>query len=366
MHRGVIIGEIQRPSGASNIVKPRNTSFSFLICLFLVASCAGQKEYRAEFFVFGTVLEVITWGETEEQAEAAFTALQAMFQSMHRDWHAWEPGMLTEINLAFASGHSAVANDQIIELIRRSQQIELLSGGRFNPAIGALIGLWGFHTSDFPIMGPPPTRLQIQEILDHAPSTRDITINDHSLETDNPFVQLDFGGIAKGYAIDLACDKLRELGIENAVVNAGGDLRAFGEHGSRPWRLGIRSPVGGIIGGVEAAGDEAIFTSGVYERYRQDGDERYPHILDPATGWPVNELSSVTVIAGEGLLADAAATALIIAGKEHWSAVAGALGLDKVLLVDESGQVYLTPAMAKRVEFVRDVHPLVVDPDAIE
>ena len=126
------------------------------LCLLLVASCSRQNEHRAEFLIFGTIMDVTIWGATESQAEAAFSELQILFQAMHRDWHAWEPGALVEINRAFASGHPVPASDDILELISRSQGIEKKSGGRFNPAIGTLINLWGFHTSVFPILGPPP------------------------------------------------------------------------------------------------------------------------------------------------------------------------------------------------------------------
>jgi thiamine biosynthesis lipoprotein len=331
------------------------------IGLSLMASCTQPGEQRAEFIVFGTLMEVTTWGASRAQAESAFSELQSLFQVMHRDWHAWEPGRLTDINQAFAEGKPARADQDILELISRSQQLERLSGGRFNPAIGGLVRLWGFHTSDFPILGPPPDPAAIQSLLDLAPSTLDIQIRGLDLESNNSSVQLDFGGIAKGFAIDLACTRLRELGIRNAIVNAGGDLRAFGRHGSRAWRVGIRNPAGGIIGGVAAEDDEAIFTSGVYERFRQDEQERYPHILDPRTGRPVEGIAAVTVISGEGLLADAAATALIVAGQEDWVSVARSLKLDKVLLVNESGTVYLTPELNRRVEFLEGVERVIVD-----
>lgn len=284
-----------------------------------------------------------------------------MFQGMHRDWHAWEPGRLTDINKAFTEGLPATADKDIIEMIRRSQIIEEKSAGRFNPAIGALIRLWGFHTSDYPIVGPPPSQAEIDQILDHQPSSSDIFINGLELRTDNPAVQLDFGGIAKGYAVDLTIARLRSMGINNAIVNAGGDLRAIGSHGDRPWRVAVRKPGGGNIGSVQVRGDEAIFTSGNYERFRQDQLKRYPHIIDPATGWPAKDIASVTVITDEGLLADAAATALVVAGLDAWPEVARALNLNQVAVVDESGTVYLTPAMASRIDFSGDVEHVIVE-----
>jgi thiamine biosynthesis lipoprotein len=287
-----------------------------------------------------------------------------MFQGMHRDWHAWEPGRLTAINKAFAQGRAATADEDIIEMIRRSQVIEEQTGGRFNPAIGALIRLWGFHTSDYPIVGPPPSQEQISAILDLKPSSRDIHINGLELSTDNPAVQLDFGGIAKGYAVDLTIARLRSMGINNAIVNAGGDLRAIGTHGDRPWRVAVKKPGGGSIGFIEVDGDEAIFTSGNYERFRQDQTVRYPHILDPGTGWPAEDIASVTLITDEGLPADAAATALVVAGLSGWPKLARALDLDQVAVVDESGTVYLTPEMEQRIQFSGDDRRVIVDVSA--
>jgi thiamine biosynthesis lipoprotein len=246
-------------------------------------------------------------------------------------------------------------------MIRQSQQIEQHSGGRFNPAIGGLISLWGFHTSDYPVIGPPPTQAGIDEILTQQPSSLDIQIDGLQVRSENPFVQLDFGGIAKGYAVDLAIEHIRGLGITNAIVNAGGDLRAIGSHGDRPWNVAVRKPGGGVIGAVAVREDEALFTSGNYERFRQDQLKRYPHILDPRSGWPVEDIASVTVITSEGMIADAVATALVVAGLDEWPKVAQVLNLEQVLVVDESGVVYLTPKMNQRMQFSEAMERVIVD-----
>jgi thiamine biosynthesis lipoprotein len=333
----------------------------FFVCLLLLAACQKNEEQSAELFVFGTIVEIKLWGASPEAASDAFAEIQQMFQHMHRDWHAWEPGRLTEINKAFAQGQTATGDTDIVEMIRRSQQIEPQTGGRFNPAIGALIGLWGFHTSDYPILGPAPSQAEIDSLLALKPSSTDIHINGLELRSDNPAVQLDFGGIAKGYAVDLTIERLRLMGIDNGIVNAGGDLRAMGKHGERAWRVAIRKPGGGSIGSTEVLGDEAIFTSGNYERFRQDKTERYPHIIDPGTGWPARDIASVTVITREGILADAVCTALVVAGLDGWPEVARALELDQVAVVDEFGTVYMTPAMEQRIQFSGDVKRVIVE-----
>jgi len=323
-----------------------------LLLLALVA-CTDLSDQHAVFYVFGTTVEVTLRATDESKASAAFSQLQQRFQSMHRDWHAWEPGQLTEINLAFSEGRKIAIQDDIAILIRRSQQLETATGGRFNPAIGGLIELWGFQTSIYPIEGPPPTAGAIQSWLDKGPSSLDIRIEGKQVSSSNPAVQLDFGGIAKGYAVDIAGDLLISMGVKSAIINAGGDLRAYGGN-DQPWKIAVSKPGGGVIGSIEVSGDEAVFTSGSSQRYRQDQLERYPHIIDPATGWPISGLSAATVVTDEGALADAAATALLVAGKTDWPEVASALGLDTVLVVDEKGDLYMTEKMQDRLTLKRN------------
>jgi thiamine biosynthesis lipoprotein len=343
------------------IRKFRNIGFCAAV-VALLAACSDPGERSAQLLVFGTLVEVKLWGVEETTADTSLAGLQSLFNQMHRDWHAWEPGRLTEINRAFARGEAAEADEWIIHLVQQSKALERASGGRFNPSIGGIVRLWGFHTSDYPVSGPPPFRAEIDAWLAQSPSMQDIGVEGRRLRSSNPAVQLDFGGVAKGYAVDLAIDYLRQQGVENAIVNAGGDLRAIGRHGDRPWRVAVRKPGGGVIGAVEVIGDESLFTSGNYERFRQDADQRYPHILDPRTGWPVGDVASATVIEAGGLKADAAATALIVGGLAEWQQVARDMELDRVLIVDGSGKVYMTPGMAERVRLVEDVQPIIVDP----
>jgi thiamine biosynthesis lipoprotein len=329
--------------------------YRFIALLFLlvtlVTACERHAQQEAELFVFGTIVGITIRGVDEATADAAMAELQIRFTALHNELHAWKEGPLTRVNSAFREGRSVQATTDIIRLIQRSRELEQQSSGAFNPAIGGLIALWGFHTSTYPITGPPPAQEQIEAWLKQAPSTRDIQFDEDRLYSSNPAVQLDFGGIAKGLAVDIAIELLRRHGIDNAIVNAGGDLRVIGDAGPRPWRVAIKKPGGGgVLGVLESKTDMAVFTSGSGQRYREHAEQRYPHILDPRSGQPARGLSSVTVLAREGLSADAAATALFVAGPDHWPRMAAALGLDEVLVVKESGAMQLTPAMNQRFE----------------
>ena len=146
------------------------------------------------------------------------------------------------------------------------------------------------------------------------------------------------------------------------MINAGGDLRVIGQHGERPWRIGIRHPrKDGVIAWLDAEANESIFTSGDYERYYIHDGKRYHHILDPRTGYPAAGAISVTVIHQNAGIADAAATALFVAGAEHWHEIARAMDIKYVMLIDTNLRVHMNPAMQKRIHMVNsETSPMVI------
>jgi len=325
-----------------------------LVCVILFAGCSSRPAvYHEQLLVFGTVVDIQLWGVDEVQGRRVVTRLAEDFEYMHRTWHAWHPGTLGRVNALLASGEVFSSAPSILPLIERGTELSQSSGGLFNPAIGKLVALWGF-ASDDPPQGPPPSAEAIRAILDQHPSMADIRLDGIKMQSNNPALKLDFGAFAKGYAVDRAIDVLRELGIQHAVVNAGGDLRVIGRHGERAWRVGIRHPrAEGVLASVEVEGDESVFTSGDYERYFDWQGKRYDHIIDPRSGYPAQGLSSVTVFTQQADLADAAATALFVAGPkvENWLPVARAMGISGAMLVDEQGVVQMTPGIRERIRF---------------
>lgn len=333
-----------------------------LFCLLSLTACGrGPTDHQQTLLVFGTLLDIKAYTDRPEHFNVAVRELDQIFQTMHREWHAWKgEGELVRLNLAFADGRGLVVSNQLGELLRQAKEYAVQSDGLFNPAIGRLIGLWGFH-SDEPPAGPPPDPAKIQAYLEAAPSMEDILFDGDRLSSNNSAVEIDLGAFAKGYALNLAIDKLKAQGIGNAIVNAGGDLCVSGRHGDRPWMIGIRHPLGeGVIASVGVSDGECVLTSGNYERYREYEGIRYAHIIDPRTGYPVKHVASATVISKHGGLADAAATALSVAGPEGWRKIASQMGLTQVMLVDEKGGVYLTPAMRQRITLQQELAEVVV------
>jgi thiamine biosynthesis lipoprotein len=330
----------------------------------LITACGqGPRDHQQTLLVFGTLLDIKAYTDKPAEFDAAVRDLEQTFQGMHREWHAWKgDGELVRLNRAIARGDAMTVTPELAELLRQAKRYAERSDHLFNPAIGRLIALWGFH-SDEPPGGPPPDEKKIVALIDEAPSMSQLRIEGNLVRSENRAVALDLGAFAKGYALNLAIRRLKDFGIANAIVNAGGDLCVSGRHGDRPWAIGIRHPLGeGVIASVEVTDGECVLTSGNYERYREYEGIRYAHIIDPRTGYPVAHVASATVISKDGGLADAAATALSVAGPQRWREIASSMGLNEVMLVDESGNVHLSPAMQKRIEFQQPVGQVIVAP----
>ncbi len=341
--------------------------FSILLVIFpLLAACQRSvPEYRETQYLFGTLVEFTIRGVEPAQAQQAVAVVGEDFQRMHNDWHAWKPGELSRLNQQLPDGEFHSVSSFLLPLIEQAGVLAAQSDDLFNPAIGQLVKLWGFHSDSLP-SGPPPSQSVLRSLVEKQPRMADILIDGKQIRSRNPAVSLDFGGFAKGAALDLAMQRLRNMGIQNAIINAGGDLNVIGSHGDRLWKVGVRHPQGkGVLAAVALTDGEAIYTSGNYERYREHEGVSYSHIIDPRSGMPVRHVASVTVIDNVGARADAAATALSVAGPQDWYRIARQMGLKYVMLVDEQGRVHMNPAMAERIQFESTIPQPVIISDAL-
>lgn len=338
----------------------RTVLVSLLLILTAACSRPPQEVYKTQLMTLGTIVDISLWDVDDAKAQQAVKAVETVLNEIHVHWHAWEPGMLTDLNTRLAAGEAVTVSAEDAAVLRQAQALARSGDELFNPAIGRLIGLWGFHSDD-PPLGPPPDPEQIRRLVDARPTMDDLVIEGNQVRSRNPVLQMDFGGSAKGYAVDKAIDALRALGIQNAIVNAGGGLHAIGMHGDRPWRVGIRDPARpGIIASLQIRGDESVHTSGNYERFFDYRGKRYHHILDPRSGYPAEDVLSVTVVHPNGTVADAADDALFVAGPQGWKAIARRMGITQVMLIDADMNIHMTPQMAERLRIEIDPAPKII------
>ena len=324
----------------------------------LLAGCGKEPLHQQQAFIFGTQVSISIYGTDAAQARAAGTALLQEFDRLHRVFHAWQPSPVTDLNAAFARGERRQVTPELAAAIRVATRYATASDHLFNPAIGGLIALWGFQSDEFKPVLPAPS--QIAALLRANPRMSDITLDAAGWATSqNRAVQLDFGGYAKGLALDRAVQILRARGIQNALVNIGGNLIALGRHGARPWHVGVQHPRRpGALLELDLHDGEAIGTSGDYQRFFELEGRRYCHIIDPRSGYPALRAQALTVLApagvDAGLRSDIASKPGFILGAAGWEAQLKRLGIEAAMLVDESGKIALTKTLAQRAHLVRE------------
>ena len=243
-------------------------------------------------------------------------------------------------------------------LIDKSLKFYELTAGAFNPALYPVIREWGFTSGEYKV----PEAGRIQELLKFTDFSRiSVTYNNSNQKYRVQYpagLQLDFGAIGKGYAGDVAIEKLRAAGIKSALLDFGGNIQVLGckPDGSK-WTVGIKNPWGGDPVAAVKLQDSCMITSGGYERFftGEDG-KKYIHIFDGATGRPVeNELESVTIICREGLYGDALSTALFVMGLDKavdfWQH--SARDFDFAIITKDKGLVYSAP-LEKNISLLFD------------
>lgn len=325
------------------------------LLLPLLVSCARETPvYHQQSYVFGTLVDVTIAGEDEARARQLTGQVLAEFDRLHRTLHAWKPSDLSRLNAAFARGERAPVGPELAAILRDAAALSAQSGGTFNPAIGGLVKQWGFQSDEFAPLRPDPAALAAW--VKAAPGMDDIAVENGFAHSRNPAVQLDLGGYAKGYALDLAAASLRAQGVGGALINIGGNILAIGSRGGQPWRVGIQHPrKPSAIATLELGDGEAIGTSGDYQRFFELDGKRYCHIIDPRSGYPVQGVEAVTVLVAPGRLAgalsDVASKPLFIAGAAGWREAATRMGIGAALLIDARGEIHLTATMKKRLRF---------------
>ena len=340
-----------------------------LVAACLLAACGQPEPWRQESYVFGTRVELAIAGVPEARARGAADKVLRDFDVLHRTYHAWQPSELSALNESIAAGRSQEVSAEFVAYLGEAQAVAAAGEHLFDPGIGRLVALWGFHTDD--IQPRLPDDPALQALIAAKPSIADLKLEGRRVSSRNKSVALDFGGYLKGVALDRAIASLRADGIANALVNIGGNVMALGtrDGGGAPWRVGVQHPRPQAAGGaplatLELRDGEAIGTSGDYHRYFEVAGRRYCHLLDPRTGYPAAGTQAVTVLIAPGksagMRSDALSKPIFIAGSE-WRAMARKLGVDAVLRVGADGTASLTPAMQARLKIdLPDLKPVVV------
>ena len=315
-----------------------------LLAFWLVGCEPRDHLIRQHLLEFGTIIEITLIHDDLRHAERLLENAEQQLKRQRRQWHAWEDSDLTRFNDALQVQARAKVPSSLRPLLQLSQTYYQASDGLFNPAMGRLIAAYGFHNA-------PADERRISTLRRNLPIMTDLSIDGETARSANPDLQIDLGGIAKGYAIGEVAALFDRNGIRHYVINAGGDLVTQGSRFGKPWRIGIRNPYApGVFASIELSGRNSLFTSGNYARQYQLGKRFRHHIIDPRSGESSVGQSSATVLTRDPALADAAATILMIDGGAHPRRLARSLGTGAYLIVTEARQILASTDIAPKLD----------------
>jgi thiamine biosynthesis lipoprotein len=281
--------------------------FAILIMGFCLTACGCQRQqlHSQTRVLMGTFVEVVS---PDPRAPAIVFAeisrLEGMLSKYRPD---------SEVSRLNKDGR-VKASPEMFYILEKSVGFWELSGGAFDITVGPLMDIWGFSDKNF----RKPSDAQVKEALQLIGSNK-IILNkqDYVVKFMLPGMKIDLGAIAKGFAVDCAVKKIKDAGITSCLINAGGQIYALGEKSGKPWKVAIRSPRGQGFTGYLELKDKAVSTSGDYEQYFEKDGRRFSHIMNPRTGYPEDSgVISATVIADDGLTADALSTSIAALGKD--------------------------------------------------
>lgn len=299
----------------------------------------SKSEATTELFAMDTYITMTAYGR---DAETALSKTEDKLTELEQLWSVTAPESdIYAVN--HSNGQSVQISKETAELLSFSLQMAEETGGALEPTIYPVLSAWGFTTEENRV----PSDMEIAELLENV-GYEHVKLEGSTVQLDNG-TMLDLGSVGKGYAGDLAAQVLKDNGITSALLDLGGNIQAVGtKTDGSSWRLGLRDPFSGGTLGILEISDMAVVTSGNYERYfiGEDG-KQYGHIIDPATGYPVESgLASVTVIAEEGRLCDALSTSLFVMGlnqaAEYWRQHQNF----DMILITEDEEIYLTEGIA--------------------
>jgi thiamine biosynthesis lipoprotein len=293
-----------------------------LASLLVLGTGCGSKHHiaRCQWLTMGTIAAV--QASTQEEAQRVRDCVQPIFTQINAHFSTWQDDTeLSAINRAAGTETPTVLSPELQTLMVSALNMSRESEGAFNPLVGSLMAVWGFGNGATPSEPPSNEALQTATLLADWRAIRFTTeASAATLYLPRKGMKLDFGAIAKGYAVDIAYEKLTRSGYTNILIDLGGNLRAIGEasSGRGGWRTGIRNPFAEeiCIAQFLLTNGEAVATSGNYERFVEINGIRYAHIMDARTGKPVRGMAGVTVIAPSAMLADALSTTLFVLGPE--------------------------------------------------
>ena len=314
---------------------------AMLSALLFLTGCSAESSpepVQGTFFAMDTVMDFTIYGESGliDQSESLIASLESLVSVTDANSELYA---INQTGSGTLTGKASSLMEQALEICRRTD-------GALDLSIYPIVRAWGFTTGSYQV----PDEETIQSLLplvDYTQIQYDAATGTVTLPEG---MEIDLGSVAKGYAGQLAAQMLREHGVQSALLNLGGNVQTVGaKPDGSPWQIGIKDPQGEDAMMVLSVEDQAVVTSGGYERYFEQDGQTYWHIMDPFTGRPADSgLLSVTIVGDEGVVCDGLSTALFVMGLEKAADLWAQSGDFEAVFVTASGEVYITEGLRDR------------------
>jgi thiamine biosynthesis lipoprotein len=335
-----------------------------LACAWLTSCSSKSVEVPAKSdarlieragLAMGSELKLTTWSVDEHQVQKLFDDVFARFDRLDSLMSVWRQGSdILRLNEA-AGEHPVPVAPEVLEALQIGQQVSEWTDGKFDVTFGALSDLWRFDDQDKDNRIPDPNEVRRRlPLINYRALILDPAAGTAFLQ--HKGMRAHLGGIGKGYAVEQAVKIFRNAGLQDFMIQAGGDLYVGGTKAGRPWKLGIndpRGPGGSSFAMIELS-NATFSTSGDYERFFMKDGIRYHHIIDPATGEPARLCRSVTLVSPSPVLADAVAKGVFILGPQKGMALIERLPDIEGVIVSAKNEVFVSRGLKDKV---RILHP---------
>lgn len=340
-----------------------------LLAVLLLSGCdknsANEEAPIAEMspisktnFLLGTVVQISIYNRQDKTIiDKAIDRISEIESKM--TINNAETSEIIALNNASGKNEVKLSSDTFY-VVEKGKQYSEMSDGKFDITIGPIVKLWNIGTPYAAV----PEKNRLEETVGLVDYKKlNLNKESQSAKLEEAGMKVDLGAIAKGYAADEAARILRENGVKNAIINLGGNIITVGGNPSgAPWRIGIQDPFNprGDFLGVVSIKDQTVVTSGTYERYFEENGKKYHHILDPFTGYPIeNNLQSVSIITDKSIDGDGLSTSSLLLGLEEGMKLIESLENAEAIFITGDKKVYVSSGLKNNFKVTKSEFEIV-------
>lgn len=315
-------------------------TYTALLSIILISCGKQDNVIKRSTATMGTIIEVqVRNPESEDKANNAISAAFDEAERINQKYSTYiEDNLMAKLNNPKAK--SIKVDKETFKLLKKCDTLNKLTNGGFDPAVGNLIDLLGFEKQNPKLPSDDSVKAALKKV-----GWKNIELRENNIYVKEKPVKLNFGAVAKGYAVDRAYEIMQSKGIEEFLINLGGEIKAKGT-----WSVGVQHPreQGKVYETLEVTG-RAVATSGDYEQYFEEDKKRYTHILNPVTGYPADKVQSVTIVGDEVLTADALTTGFFVLEPEKSIEITETLEDIESLIIGIDGKRYQSSGFDKYI-----------------